>query len=104
MSNAIKFTLEGGITLSAHFNADTDEISIGVQDSGIGITPDDLEHLFKPFSRLDTPLKITTTGTGLGLYLTRKLATEILGGDVRVESEPDTGSCFYLEIPRRVQQ
>jgi len=102
LSNAVKFTPEGEITLSATIDTESDEITISVCDSGIGIAAEDLQHLFQPFSRLDTPLKITTTGTGLGLYLTRKLAHEVLGGTVWVESEPGVGSCFYLKIPRRI--
>jgi len=102
LSNAVKFTPEGNIVLSAKIDTDSDEITIAVSDSGIGIAPDDLDHLFQPFSRLETPLKVTTTGTGLGLYLTRKLATEVLGGKVWVESEIGVGSCFYLKIPQRI--
>lgn len=103
LSNAVKYTSEGSITISAEFDPASDSVTIGVKDSGIGIAAEDMEHLFQPFSRLDTPMKITTTGTGLGLYLTRKLATEVLNGNVWVESEPGAGSCFYLKIPRRIE-
>lgn len=102
LSNAVKFTPTGKIVLSADMDPDSDEITISVCDSGIGIAEDDLGLLFQPFSRLETPLKIATSGTGLGLYLTRKLATEVLGGTIWVESESGVGSCFYLKIPRRM--
>lgn len=102
LSNAVKFTPRGNIVLSAEVDTESDEVTITVRDSGIGIAEEDLELLFQPFTRLDTPLKITTTGTGLGLYLTRKLANEVLNATVWVESEPGVGSCFYLKLPRRV--
>ena len=74
-------------------------IEIEVTDTGIGIKEEDLPLLFQSFVRLDSPLKMSTTGTGLGLYLTRKIATEILKGEIMVESKYGEGSKFAMRIP-----
>jgi len=63
---------------------------------------EDIPKLFKSFVRLDTPLKTVIPGTGLGLYLTKKLATEVLKGSVSVESTYGEGSVFVLTIPREI--
>lgn len=74
-------------------------IVISVTDTGIGIADADLPLLFDSFVRLESHLKIKTHGTGLGLYLTKKIATELLGGEVFVESREGVGSTFGLKIP-----
>ena len=85
LSNAVKFTIKGEIKVAAH---EADGImEIAVKDTGIGIKEEDMPRLFGSFVRLDTPLKVTTAGTGLGLYLTKKIATELLNGSVSVESK-----------------
>ncbi|MEK6699727.1 MAG: ATP-binding protein [Nitrospirota bacterium] len=81
---------------------DFDYIEIIVEDTGIGMKKDDLPRLFHPFARLDSPLRTKVLGTGLGLYLTKKLAAEVLKGDVTVESEPGKGSRFAVIIPIRI--
>jgi len=100
LSNAIKFTERGKISIWA------DEIDgfveIRVKDSGIGLKEEDILKLFKSFARIDSPLKIKTPGTGLGLYLTKKLAGEILGGSTSVESKYGEGSTFILKIPTEI--
>ena len=74
-----------------------------VKDTGIGIKKEDIPKLFKSFIRLDSPLKMLTSGTGLGLYLTKKLATEILSGSVSVNSSYGKGSTFILNVPKELK-
>ena len=100
-SNAVKFTEKGEIKIIAKSSNNEIEISIG--DSGIGIKKEDIPKLFTAFVRLDSPLTAKTSGTGLGLYLTRKLTQEVLGGKINVESEYGKGSIFSLRIPREVK-
>jgi signal transduction histidine kinase/ABC-type amino acid transport substrate-binding protein len=97
-SNALKFTEKGGIKISACGKGD--EVEILVQDTGIGINTADIPKLFKAFERLESHLRVKAGGTGLGLYLTRKLATELLRGKILVDSEPGKGSTFGLRIPK----
>ena len=100
LSNAVKFTEKGKISIIA---SEIDEmIEIAVKDTGIGMKEEDLPKLFGSFVRLDSALTIKTTGTGLGLYLTKKIATEMLGGEVSVESRCGEGSTFILKIPKEI--
>ncbi|SJZ41881.1 PAS domain S-box-containing protein [Trichlorobacter thiogenes] len=103
LSNAVKFTEQGGITVTAQFMA-TGPVVIAVQDTGIGIAEEDIQQLFKPFVRITSLLKTVTPGTGLGLYLTRKLVVEVLGGDILCTSTVGTGSTFTLRIPERIYE
>lgn len=99
LSNAVKYSRHGTIRIEA---AETkDIVLIQVRDTGIGIRPEDLPKLFKSFVRLDSELKIQEFGTGLGLYLTRKIVTELLGGSVTAESVFGEGSVFSLSIPAK---
>jgi len=81
---------------------DVDFIEISVADTGIGIKPEDLNKLFKPFSQLESAYTKTYEGTGLGLDLTKRLV-EFLGGRIRVESEFNKGSTFTFVIPIQVE-
>jgi len=74
-------------------------IEICVTDTGIGIKEEDMPKIFLPFVRLDSPLKAKVPGTGLGLYLTKKLVTEVLKGEISVESRYGEGSRFVVRIP-----
>ncbi|MDG4553437.1 MAG: PAS domain S-box protein [Candidatus Competibacter sp.] len=100
LNNAVKYTERGKVRMMAQCH-DT-HIEIAVSDTGIGIPESARNQLFQPFVRLDSKLKNHTSGTGLGLYLTRKLAREILGGDVTVSSHPGEGSTFLLHIARQM--
>ncbi|MEK6201962.1 MAG: PhnD/SsuA/transferrin family substrate-binding protein [Desulfobulbaceae bacterium] len=100
LSNAVKFSERGTVTLVVEPQNDEEWLEIRVSDTGIGIREEDMPLLFGSFVRLESHLKIGTPGTGLGLYLTRKLATEVLGGDVSAESREGEGSTFVLRIPR----
>ncbi len=122
LSNAVKFTEKGSVRISARrvrgskFRvrgpeksaarnpqpATGDFVEISVSDTGIGIKEEELPKLFNSFVRLDSHLKIITPGTGLGLYLTKKLATEVLGGSVSAESSYGEGSTFVLRIPEEL--
>lgn len=99
LSNAVKFSERGTVTVGAWLQ-DEEWVEIRVMDTGIGIREEDKPLLFGPFVRLESRLKIGTPGTGLGLYLTKKLATEVLAGEVSVESREGEGSTFCLRIPR----
>lgn len=99
ISNAVKFTLKGSVDVRVTPSTEYGILEISVSDSGIGIRQEDIPKLFLPFVRLESPLRSKTLGTGLGLYLTRKLAGEVLKGEVSVESEYGKGSRFTLKIP-----
>lgn len=97
LSNSVKFTEQGKVTLTVSVKGDRVEIS--VTDTGIGIAEENLPKLFEAFERLETHLRVKEGGTGLGLYLTKKIAEELLHGSVSVESRINEGSTFRLEIP-----
>ena len=97
IENAIKYTPSGDVTVD--ITGDDKQISISVKDSGIGIPAEDIPHLFQKFYRVDNSDTREIGGTGLGLYLSRRLA-ETMSGSLRVESKYKEGSTFYLEIPR----
>lgn len=98
LSNAVKFTEKGGIRIAVQ---EVDEmIKISVEDTGIGIKEEDVPRLFGSFVRLDSPIRTITLGTGLGLYLTKKLVTEALHGEVFVDSRYGEGSRFGMRIPK----
>ena len=126
LSNAVKFTSEGGqVTLRAgrvpRFevgqltgfwagrsfpladNPFTEFLKISVADSGIGISGDGLERLFKPFSQVESGLARKFEGTGLGLMMV-KLLVELHGGAVGVESALGEGSCFTVWLPLRAPE
>lgn len=102
MNNAVKFSDHGTITLTAE--QQDDKIVISVSDQGIGITQEDMARLFQPFQRMDSHLSIKAGGTGLGLYLTRKLVEEVLSGTVEAHSEKGCGSTFCLRLPRSIKE
>ncbi|MBU0482495.1 MAG: PAS domain S-box protein [Proteobacteria bacterium] len=101
LSNAVKFTEDGEIQVNAGLVVpeDRNRVRIEVRDTGIGIAPEDQARLFTPFFRIESPLGPQAKGTGLGLYLVRKICHDILHGDVGVKSEPGKGSLFFLTVP-----
>jgi PAS domain S-box-containing protein len=101
LSNAVKFTPEGGqIGLRVALDPAGQQVRFEVWDTGIGIAPDKLPLLFRPFIQVDSSITRQYSGTGLGLSLVRRL-TELIGGSVGVESEPGSGSRFSITLPVR---
>jgi signal transduction histidine kinase len=99
VSNALKFTEQGSVRVSAAHDADTDTLRFAVTDTGIGIDAEHLQLIFEEFTQVENPLQRRSKGTGLGLPLCRRLA-ELLGGRVDVTSRPGVGSTFVLTLPR----
>jgi len=103
LSNAVKYTEEGTITFSVKGMRTGEEFALrmSVQDTGIGIKPEDKEKLFDSFRRLEEKKNRHIEGTGLGLNITKQL-TELMGGRIEVESEYQKGSCFTVIIPQQI--
>jgi signal transduction histidine kinase/ActR/RegA family two-component response regulator len=101
IGNAIKFTNQGSITVSAQIVEQHETsvlVCLGVRDTGIGIAAESLEHIFKPFTQEDGTISRRYGGTGLGLTISRKLA-ERMGGTITAESTQGVGSCFSVTLP-----
>ncbi|MCY1069779.1 response regulator [Nannocystis sp. RBIL2] len=96
IANALKFTERGVVRVSAVII--DDELRVVVEDTGIGIAPEDQARVFEEFVQIDGALQRAANGTGLGLPLAKKL-TEALGGRIELESTPGTGSCFTVTVP-----
>ena len=90
VNNAIKFTSEGSVTVGISYSKETQKLRFEVIDTGIGLTQEQINKLFKPFSQADSSTTREYGGTGLGLHLSKKLA-EKLGGDIDVTSEHNKG-------------
>jgi PAS domain S-box-containing protein len=105
LSNAAKFTSAGTVTLSVrrHGEGHLEMIEFTVSDTGIGIPPDKLEHVFEEFAQAEETTTRDFGGTGLGLSLTRRLC-RLMGGDVLLESELGVGSTFIVELPTRTEK
>ena len=97
--NAVKFTERGEVEISLHALSQNDEacLEFAVQDTGIGIPPFSLEHLFQPFAQVDASMARRFGGTGLGLSICKSLV-EMMGGKIWVESQIDKGSTFYFTV------
>ena len=98
IENAIKYTPAGG-SIYVNVRGDGDRVLINVTDTGIGISADDLGHIFQKFYRADNSDTRTIGGTGLGLYLVKQRA-EAMGGRVWAESAFGEGSTFFVSLPR----
>jgi PAS domain S-box-containing protein len=97
IDNAIKYTPTGEVAVD--INGDEDNVIISIKDSGLGIPPEDIPHLFQKFYRVNNMDRQEIGGTGLGLYLVRRL-TENMQGRIWVESVYQKGSTFFLQLPR----
>lgn len=100
LSNAIKFTEQGEIRVTATLTPEQDAVVFAVSDTGVGIAPEHQEVIFQEFAQLDNPLQRRVKGTGLGLPLCKRLAA-LLGGFVDVKSSVGVGSTFSATIPLR---
>ncbi|MFW1678767.1 ATP-binding protein [Pontibacter sp. JAM-7] len=95
LSNAVKYTDSGRVCFTVSYRNQVADLI--VKDTGSGIPPDQLARIFEPFERVRNQSTRNLPGTGLGLTIV-KLLTDIIGGDLEVESEPDQGSCFRIRL------
>ena len=103
LSNAVKYTHEGSVTFTVKADRDQEDfvLCISVEDTGIGIKPEDTVRLFDGFQRLEEQKNRHIEGTGLGLNITKQLV-ELMGGTIEVKSEHGKGSCFTVKIPQQI--
>ncbi len=97
LSNAVKFTERGRVAIRVQLKDEPDEIQFSVSDTGIGISPMDMDKLFLSFSQVDASTSRKYGGTGLGLAISRRLV-ELMGGKIWAESEQGSGSIFHFII------
>ncbi|MBI4523495.1 MAG: response regulator [Deltaproteobacteria bacterium] len=100
ISNAVKFTKQGKVTISVRYVPDNEKVVFTVADTGIGIPANAIPLIFDKFRQLDGSETRLYGGVGLGLYIVKKF-TDLLGGDINVDSEPGKGSTFTLALPCR---
>ena len=100
VSNALKFTRKGGVRLSFAQDESSEELILRVRDTGCGMTPEQLERVFLPFTQADTSTSREYGGTGLGLSIVKRLL-EVMKGRIDVESELDVGTLFTVHLPFR---
>jgi len=101
MSNALKFTKQGSISVELGLNDDSTQAVITIKDTGIGIKAEHMRNLFEPFQQISGDFTNSYKGTGLGLYLCKKLST-LIQADIQVSSELDSGSQFTLILPKKI--
>ena len=100
LSNALKFSKNGTVQCGATVvsaNSHSADICFSVKDAGIGINAEQQENIFKAFRQAEVSTMRRFGGTGLGLFISKKIVT-MLGGDLQVKSKPDMGSCFYFTL------
>lgn len=95
LGNAVKFTVSGSVTL--HLRYQREMAFFTIEDTGPGIAPEEISHIFEPFSRGSAAHVGATGGTGLGLTISRML-TDVMGGELSVAGNPGKGSCFELRL------
>ncbi|KAA0888391.1 hypothetical protein ET418_16230 [Oryzomonas rubra] len=101
VGNAVKFTHQGGITVSVALLESSDDavlLQFSVSDTGIGINPLDMDKIFTPFTQADSSTSRKYGGTGLGLSISRELV-DLMGGKIWVQSVEGRGSTFHIEVP-----
>ena len=97
VSNALKFTQEGGVRIDVSYKAETGDLVIAVWDTGPGIPARELHRIFEPFAQTDATSTRDQGGTGLGLTISRDIC-RAMGGDLRAKSAPGRGSCFEIRL------
>jgi signal transduction histidine kinase len=104
MSNANKFTEKGTVSITAHQGQENgrDWVTLSVADTGIGMTPEQMDKLFQEFSQASSTTASRYGGTGLGLAISKRFC-QMMGGDITVQSEPGRGSTFTIRLPRIVE-
>jgi signal transduction histidine kinase len=100
LSNALKFTHHGGVTITARRNIKERTLTLSVADTGIGIANVDQDRIFEDFRQLDNSPTRAYGGTGLGLSICRRLA-QMLDGKISVQSQVGKGSTFILTLPTK---
>jgi two-component system, chemotaxis family, sensor kinase CheA len=106
VSNAIKFTSEGEVSIKAMrlpVEQGVDKIALAVKDTGIGISPEEQQHIFEAFYQVESGSTRKYGGTGLGLSIVYEL-TDLLGGTIELESTPGKGSIFTVSLPVKAQK
>jgi signal transduction histidine kinase len=103
LSNALKFTPSGTVTITAESDRKTRSVAIAVTDTGVGIAQDDQAKVFEDFRQLDSSPARGYGGTGLGLSICRRLA-QMLGGTIELDSSLGMGSAFTLRLPSRLRR
>jgi PAS domain S-box-containing protein len=103
LSNALKFTPAGSVTIAASYDEHKRWVAISVQDTGVGIAREDQAKVFEDFRQLDASPTRGYGGTGLGLSICRRLA-QMLGGTISLNSDLDKGSTFILRLPVRLRR
>src|SRR5205823_8010436 len=103
LSNALKFTPAGSVTMTAQHDSRRKDVAIVVKDTGVGIPPEDQAKVFEDFRQLDSSPARGYGGTGLGLSICRRLSV-MLGGSIELESQLGKGSTFTLRIPVKVKR
>jgi two-component system cell cycle sensor histidine kinase PleC len=103
ISNAVKFTPEGGAVAVTVAPRDAETVRVSVADTGIGIAAEDLQRLARPFEQVEGQHSKSTQGTGLGLALTKSLV-ELHGGRLTIDSEPGRGTVVWFDLPMRAPE
>ncbi len=103
LSNALKFTPAGSVTITASYDGNSRTIAIAVRDTGVGIPDEDQAKVFEDFRQLDSSPARGYGGTGLGLSICRRLS-QMLGGTIDLASQPGRGSTFTLRLPVRARR
>jgi signal transduction histidine kinase len=103
LTNALKFTHQGGVEIGVEMEPDRRTASVAVTDTGIGIAPENHEKIFEDFRQVDDSPSRQYGGTGLGLAICRRLANA-LGGRITLQSNLGEGSTFTLTIPAEAPQ